>query len=34
MVPATVAAQDKKDEISFDLAPNPQFVSCIRGSRE
>jgi hypothetical protein len=32
MVPATAAAQDKKDEISFDLVPNPQFVNCLRGS--
>jgi hypothetical protein len=32
MVPATAAAQDKKDEVSFDLVPNPQFVNCLRGS--
>jgi hypothetical protein len=30
--PATAAAQDKKDEISFDLVPNPQFVNCLRRS--
>jgi len=28
--PATAAAQDKKDEISFDLVPNTQFVDCLR----
>jgi hypothetical protein len=25
-------AQDKKDEISFDLTPNPAFVDCLRAS--
>ena len=25
-------AQDKKDEISFDLVPNPKFVDCLRRS--
>jgi hypothetical protein len=29
---ATAAAQDKKDEISFDLVPNTQFVNCLRRS--
>jgi hypothetical protein len=24
------SAQDKKDEISFDLVPNPKFVYCLR----
>ncbi|MBV8437397.1 MAG: hypothetical protein JOY95_07795 [Silvibacterium sp.] len=26
------AAQNKKDEISFDLVPNTQFVNCLRRS--
>ena len=30
--PTTAAAQDKKDEISFDLVPNPKFVDCLRRS--
>jgi hypothetical protein len=30
--PSTAAAQDKKDEISFDLVPNPKFVDCLRKS--
>jgi hypothetical protein len=30
LVPTTASAQDKKDEISFDLVPNPQFVNCLR----
>jgi hypothetical protein len=31
---ATAAAppSDKKDEISFDLVPNPQFVDCLRAN--
>jgi hypothetical protein len=32
MSPSPAAAQDKKDEISFDLVPNPQFVNCLRTS--
>lgn len=31
-LPAAAAAQDKKDEISFDLLANPKFVDCLRGS--
>jgi hypothetical protein len=27
-----LSAQDKKDEISFRLVPNPQFVDCLRSS--
>ena len=30
--PVAAPAQDKKDEISFDLVPNPQFVDCLRKS--
>lgn len=30
--PAVASAQDKKDEINFDLVPNPQFVDCLRSS--
>jgi len=30
--PTTAAAQNKKDEISFDLVPNTQFVDCLRKS--
>src|ERR1700727_1467088 len=30
ILPATASAQDKKDEISFDLVPNPSFVNCLR----
>src|SRR5258707_1270023 len=30
--PITASAQDKKDETSFDLVPNPQFVDCLRKS--
>src|SRR5215469_18326957 len=30
--PATAAAQNKKDEISFDLVPNTQFIDCLRKS--
>jgi hypothetical protein len=32
MFPSTAAAQDKKDEISFDLVPNTPFVNCLRRS--
>ena len=32
MFTATAAAQDKKDEISFDLVPNTAFVNCLRRS--
>jgi hypothetical protein len=28
------SAADKKDEISFDLVPNPQFVECLRANYE
>jgi hypothetical protein len=28
--PTAASAQDKKDEISFDLVPNPKFVYCLR----
>jgi hypothetical protein len=31
-LPATASAQDKKNEITFDLVPNPQFVNCLRNS--
>jgi hypothetical protein len=30
--PASAAAQDKTDEITFDLVPNPKFVDCLRRS--
>jgi len=30
--PTAAAAQNKKDEISFDLVPNTQFVDCLRKS--
>jgi hypothetical protein len=30
--PIVSSAQDKKDEISFDLVPNSQFVDCLRKS--
>ena len=30
--PIAASAQNKKDEISFDLVPNPQFVDCLRKS--
>ena len=30
ILPATASAQDKKDEISFDLVANPSFVNCLR----
>lgn len=30
LLPPTASAQDKKDEISFDLVANPSFVSCLR----
>jgi hypothetical protein len=30
--PIRAAAQDKKDEITFDLVPNPKFVDCLRRS--
>jgi hypothetical protein len=29
-LPTVGLAQDKKDEINFDLVPNPSFVSCLR----
>jgi hypothetical protein len=32
VLPLAVSAQDKKDEISFDLVPNPKFVDCLRRS--
>jgi hypothetical protein len=32
IVPTAALAQDKKDEISFDLVANPQFVDCLRKS--
>jgi hypothetical protein len=32
LAPSSAAAQDKKDEISFDLVPNPQFLDCLRKS--
>lgn len=32
VLPATGFAQDKTDEISFDLTPNPQFIDCLRAS--
>src|SRR5580698_822676 len=28
--PAAASAQDKKDEVSFDLVANPSFVNCLR----
>jgi hypothetical protein len=31
---AGASAGDKKDEISFDLVPNPQFVNCLRANYE
>jgi hypothetical protein len=30
ILPAAASAQDKKDEISFDLVTNPSFVNCLR----
>jgi hypothetical protein len=30
ILPAMASAQDKKDEISFDLVANPSFVNCLR----
>jgi hypothetical protein len=32
VLPTAASAQDKKDEISFDLVPNPSFIECIRKS--
>jgi hypothetical protein len=32
VLPTNAAAQDKKDEITFNLVPNPQFVDCLRSS--
>src|SRR6266700_179592 len=32
LLPAAALAQNKKDEISFDLVANPQFVDCLRKS--
>jgi hypothetical protein len=32
VLPATALAQDKVDEISFNLIPNPKFVNCLRRS--
>jgi hypothetical protein len=32
LAPLTAAAQGKKDDISFDLVPNPAFVNCLRAS--
>lgn len=32
MLPAPAAAQNKPDEITFDLVPNPAFVNCLRAS--
>jgi hypothetical protein len=31
-VSGIASAQDKKDEISFNLEPNPQFVDCLRAN--
>ena len=31
-VSGIASAQDKKDEISFRLVPNPQFVDCLRAN--
>jgi hypothetical protein len=33
-VSGPASAQSKKDEISFDLVPNPQFVDCLRVNSE
>jgi hypothetical protein len=33
-LPATASAQDKKDEISFDLVPNTPFVNCLQSPGE
>ena len=30
MLPATAAAQSKKEEITFSLVPNPKFINCLR----
>jgi hypothetical protein len=30
--PVAAEAQNKKDEITFDLVPNPKFVDCLRKS--
>jgi hypothetical protein len=30
--PLAASAQNKKDEISFDLVANPKFVDCLRKS--
>jgi len=30
----TASAQTKKDEISFDLVPNPQVLDCLRANRD
>lgn len=30
--PTTCSAQDKKDEITFDLVANPSFIACLRSS--
>ena len=32
LLPVKASAQDKKDDISFDLVPNPPFVNCLRAS--
>jgi hypothetical protein len=32
ILPAKASAQDKKDEITFDLVANPSFVDCLRKS--
>jgi hypothetical protein len=32
VLPIAASAQDKKDEISFDLVANPSFVGCLRKS--
>ena len=32
LLPTPSAAQSKKDEVSFDLTPNPKFVECLRKS--
>lgn len=34
VLPATAVAQDKVDEISFKLVPNPKFVDCLRAGYE
>jgi hypothetical protein len=33
VLPIAASAQDKKDEITFDLVANPSFVGCLRNSQ-